>query len=53
MPKKKIVYLLQRMNDVSETLKNIKERIYDKRITYDEIACVKAHLKMKEKITFK
>ncbi len=50
LPKRKIVYLLQRMKDPSEPLKQIKERIYDKRITYDEIACVRAHLKMKDKI---
>ncbi len=50
MPKKKIVYLLQRIKDYSEPLKQIKERISDKEITYDEIACVKAHLKMKERI---
>ncbi|MBS3089581.1 helix-turn-helix domain-containing protein [Candidatus Pacearchaeota archaeon] len=50
MPKKKIVYLLQRIKDPEEPLKQIKERIYDQRITYDEIACVRAHMKMKEKI---
>lgn len=50
LPKKKIVYLLQRMKNFEEPLKQIKERIYDKRITYNEIACVRAHLKMKERI---
>lgn len=50
LSKKKIVYLLKKIKDNTKPLKNIKERIYDKRITYDEIACVVAHLKMKEKI---
>ncbi len=50
LPKKKIVYLLQRIKDTKESLKQIKQRIYDKRITYDEVACVKAHVKMKSKI---
>jgi len=53
MSKKKIVYLLQRMKDINEPLKQIKERIYDKQITYDEIACIKAHLKMKARIKIK
>lgn len=50
LPKKKIVYLLQRIINYDEPLKQIKSRICDKRITYDEIACVRAHLKMKSKI---
>ena len=50
LPRKKIVYVLQRIKTPLENLKQIKERIYDKRITYDEIACVMAHVKMKEKI---
>jgi len=41
---------LQRMRNSEEPLKKIKERIYDKRITYKEIACVMAHIKMKNKI---
>ena len=50
MSKKKIVYILSRIKNVSESLKQIKERIHDKRITYDDIACVRAHVRMKEKI---
>ncbi len=50
LSRRKIVYLLQKIRDSEESLKQIKERIYDKRVTYDEIACVRAHLKMKEKI---
>ncbi len=50
LPRKKIVYLLQRIRDPLEPLKQIKKRIYDTRISYDEISCVRAHLKMKEKI---
>lgn len=50
LPKKKIVYLLQKIKSSDEPLKQIKERIYDKRITYDEIACARAHVKMKDKI---
>ena len=53
MPKKKIVYTLQRIKDASEPLKQIKERIEDKRISYDEINCVRAHVKMKAKIKSK
>lgn len=50
LPKKKIVYLLQRIKSSSEPLKQIKEQIYDKNVTYDDIACIRAHVKMKEKI---
>lgn len=50
MPKKKIVKIITKTRAPSESLKQIKDKIEDKNISYDEIACVKAHLKMKEKI---
>ena len=50
MPKRKVVRILLKIFNTSESLKQIKDRIKDKNISYDEIACVKAHLKMKEKI---
>ena len=50
MPKKKIVRIITRIRHPSEQLKQIKERVKDRNISYDEIACIRAHLKMKEKI---
>ena len=51
MPKRKIVKIISKIRDPSESLKQIKDRIKDNNISYDEIACVRAHLKMKEKIS--
>lgn len=50
MPKKKIVKILCKINSSSEELKPIKDRILDKKVTYNEIACVRAHVKMKERL---
>jgi len=33
-----------------DELKIIKNKLIDKNITYNEIACVRAHIKMKERI---
>jgi len=51
MSKRKIVKIITKIRDPSVSLKQIKDRIRDKDISYDEIACVRAHLKMKEKIS--
>ncbi len=51
LPKKKIIKTLYCINSGSEELKRIRERITDKGITYNEIACIRAHLKMKERIS--
>ncbi|MEN9626564.1 MAG: hypothetical protein RL557_892 [archaeon] len=48
--KRKIIRVLSKIKNVQEPLKQIKERIHDKTISYDEINCVKSHLKMKDKI---
>ena|SRR3989344_4092596 len=50
MPKRKIVKILQNIRNSSESLTHIKMRFLSKKITFNEIACVRAHLKMKEKI---
>lgn len=50
MPKKKIIETMVKIRNPTEPLKQIREGIKDKDISYDEIACVRAHLKMKEKI---
>jgi hypothetical protein len=50
LPKSKIVHLLRIITDSEEPLKQIRERLKTKRITFNEIACVRAHLKMKRKI---
>jgi hypothetical protein len=50
MPKKKVVKILCKIKSSSEELKIINERIADKNIAYNEIACVRAHIKMKERI---
>ena len=50
IPKNKIVRILQRIKNPFETLKEIKQRILEKNITFNEIECVRAHLIMKEKI---
>jgi hypothetical protein len=43
--KEMIAKILSNVKNVSETLSAIKSRIHDPAITYDEIACVMAHLK--------
>ncbi len=53
LPKTKIVKILQKIKIPSEPLKQIKKRIKEKNITFDEIECVRAHLKFKEKIKAK
>jgi len=50
MPKRKIVKIMNKINSPYEELKKIKVRISYKSISYGEIACVRAHLKMKERI---
>ncbi len=50
MPKKKIVKILQNIKSPLESLTEIKRRLKEKSITFNEIDCVRAHLKMKEKI---
>jgi hypothetical protein len=50
MPKNKIVGVLCKIKSGSETLKEIKSKLSDKTITYNEIACVKAYFKMKQRI---
>ena len=49
LPKKKIVAILKKINNPSESLKEIKRR-FGSKISFDEIACVRAHLKMKSKM---
>ena len=51
MPKRKIVRIISKIKNSQEQLKQIKERISEKDVSYDEIDCVRAHLKMKEKIS--
>ena len=53
LPKKKVIKVMLKMNNSSESLKQIKERVNDKTISYDEIDCVRAYLKLKEKIKTK
>ncbi len=53
MPKVKIIRLLRIITDCEEPLKQIRERLKTKRITFNEIACVRAHMKMKNKIKLK
>ena len=50
MPKKKIVKILRSIKNCSESLTQIRARHLAKNITFNEIACVLAHVKMKEKI---
>ena len=50
MPKRKIAYILEKIKFSTEPLKEIKSKFASNRITYDEINCVRAHLKMKENI---
>ncbi len=50
LPRRKIVKILCKIRSCSEELKKIKESISDKNISYNEIACVRAHLKMKERV---
>jgi len=50
MPKAKIIRLLNIIKDCDEPLKQIRERLNTNSITFNEIACVRAHLKMKQKI---
>ncbi len=50
MPKRKIAWLLRVITDSEEPLKQIRERLKSKKVTFNEMACVRAHLKMKGKI---
>lgn len=50
LSKKKIVKILPKIRYKGEWLRNIKRRIKDESITYDEIACVLAYVRFKTKI---
>jgi hypothetical protein len=50
LPKWKIVKILIKIKSGKDFLRDIKERLNDKTITFDEINCVLAHVKFKEKI---
>ena len=46
----KVAQIIKRVKNPDEPLKIIKNRIADRKITYDEISCVRAHLIWKRKI---
>ena len=46
----KVTQIIKRIKNPDEPLKIIKCRIVDRKITYDEISCVRAHLLLKRKI---
>jgi hypothetical protein len=49
LSKKKIIKIMLSIKSSSDELKIIKTRFADKNITYNEIACVRAHIKMKKR----
>lgn len=49
LPKEKILKILRNINNELDLLKDIKKRIKDDQISYDEIACVLASVKAKNK----
>lgn len=48
--KRKIVRILSKIRSKNDWLRDIKKRLNEKSITYDEIACVLAYVKFKDKI---
>src|SRR3989344_5061995 len=49
LPRKKIYKILSKIDSYKERLRDIKKRLKDDSITYDEIACVMASIKSKRK----
>lgn len=49
LPKQKILKILPYINSPTNTLKDIKKRIHDDTITFNEINCVLAHIKCQNK----
>jgi len=49
LPRKKIYKILSKIYSYKERLRDIKKRLKDDSITYDEIACVMASIKSKRK----
>jgi retron-type reverse transcriptase len=49
LPKEKIVMIQQKIYSENDTLKEIKQRLNNDRITFDEIGCVLADIKSKNK----
>jgi len=50
MSKKKIARILSKIKSKNDWLRTIRKRLNDKSISYDEIACVLAHVKYKDRI---
>lgn len=50
LPAIKVARIISEIRKPDEQLKIIKSRISDRRITYDEVDCVRAHLRWKEKM---
>ncbi|MEK6898589.1 MAG: helix-turn-helix domain-containing protein [Nanoarchaeota archaeon] len=49
LPHNKIHAIIRKIYRRKERLRDIKKRLHDKSITYDEIACVMANIKSKKK----
>ena len=50
LPRRKIATILQKIKYPSESLKEIKWRLHSNKISFNEVTCVRAYIRMKDKI---